>query len=48
MTEEMIERPVLLPEYPQLAGAVGAALYAMDQKETAEMPENEDSETEII
>jgi predicted CoA-substrate-specific enzyme activase len=48
MTEEMIERPVLLPEYPQLAGAVGAALYAMDQKEAAEMPENEDSETEII
>lgn len=30
MTEEMIGRPVLLPEFPQLAGAVGAALYALD------------------
>ena len=30
MTEEMIGRPVMLPELPQLAGAVGAALYAMD------------------
>ena len=47
MTEEMIERPVLLPEYPQLAGAIGAALYAMAHKESAEMPENEDSETEL-
>ena len=47
MTEEMIERPVLLPEYPQLAGAVGAALYAMDQKGTTEISENEDSETEL-
>ena len=43
MTEEMIARPVLLPEFPQLAGAIGAALYAMDQKETAEMTESEDS-----
>ncbi len=32
MTEKMIERKVLLPEYPQLAGAIGAALYAMDPK----------------
>ena len=48
MTEEMISRPVLLPEFPQLAGAIGAALYAMDQKETAEMTESEDSETELI
>jgi activator of 2-hydroxyglutaryl-CoA dehydratase len=47
MTEEMIERPVLLPEYPQLAGAIGAALYAAEQKESTETPENEDSETEI-
>ena len=47
MTEEMIERPVLLPEYPQLAGAIGAALYAREQKESVETPENEDSETEI-
>lgn len=30
MTEEMIGRKVLLPELPQLAGAVGAALYAVD------------------
>jgi predicted CoA-substrate-specific enzyme activase len=30
MAEEMIGRPVLLPELPQLAGAVGAALYALD------------------
>lgn len=30
MTAEMIERPVLLPEFPQLAGAIGAALYARD------------------
>lgn len=44
MTEEMIGRPVLLPEFPQLTGAVGAALYAMDQKESAEMPESDDSE----
>ena len=33
MTEEMIGRPVLLPEFPQLAGAIGAALYAMDSKD---------------
>lgn len=44
MTEEMIGRPVLLPEFPQLAGAVGAALYAMDQKESAEMPESDESD----
>jgi len=43
MTEEMIGRPVLIPEFPQLAGAIGAALYAMDQKDTAEMPEIDDS-----
>lgn len=30
MTAEMIARPVLLPEFPQLAGAIGAALYARD------------------
>ena len=43
MTEEMIARPVLLPEYPQLAGAVGAALYAMEQKDSAEAPEGDDA-----
>lgn len=47
MTEEMIERPVLLPEFPQQAGAVGAALYAMEWKESAGMSEGEDSETEM-
>jgi activator of 2-hydroxyglutaryl-CoA dehydratase len=30
MTSEMIERPVLVPEYPQLTGALGAALFAME------------------
>ena len=29
MTEEMIQRPIMVPEYPQLTGAIGAALYAM-------------------
>lgn len=32
MAEEMIGRSVMLPELPQLAGAVGAALYALDEK----------------
>jgi predicted CoA-substrate-specific enzyme activase len=30
MAQEMIGRPVLIPQLPQLAGAVGAALYALD------------------
>ncbi len=30
MVEEIIGREVLVPEYPQLTGAVGAALMAMD------------------
>jgi len=30
MTEELIGRPVLLPEFPQLTGALGAALYASE------------------
>lgn len=30
MAGEMIGRPVIVPPLPQLAGAVGAALYAMD------------------
>ena len=29
MTEEMIDREILVPDYPQLTGAIGAALYAM-------------------
>jgi predicted CoA-substrate-specific enzyme activase len=32
MAEEMIERPVLVPEHPQLTGAIGAALYAMNRE----------------
>jgi len=30
MVEEIIHRPVLVPPYPQLAGAWGAALFAFD------------------
>jgi predicted CoA-substrate-specific enzyme activase len=30
MTEEIIKRKILVPERPQLSGAVGAALYAME------------------
>lgn len=30
MIEELIGRPVLLPEFPQLTGALGAALYARE------------------
>jgi predicted CoA-substrate-specific enzyme activase len=29
MTEEIIGRKILVPDYPQLTGAIGAALYAM-------------------
>ena len=29
MTEEMIDKNILVPEFPQLTGAIGAALYAM-------------------
>ena len=32
MTAEMIDREILVPEYPQLTGAIGAALYAMADK----------------
>jgi predicted CoA-substrate-specific enzyme activase len=32
MTEEIIEREILVPDYPQLTGAIGAALYAMENK----------------
>ena len=32
MAAEMIGRPVTTPEFPQLAGAIGAALYARDGK----------------
>jgi predicted CoA-substrate-specific enzyme activase len=30
MTEEMIDRSILVPEHPQLTGAIGAALYALE------------------
>jgi (R)-2-hydroxyacyl-CoA dehydratese activating ATPase len=40
MTAEMIGHPVLLAELPQFVGAVGAALYARDEKATT----TEDSE----
>jgi len=30
MAKEMVGRQVLVPEHPQLTGAIGAALYAMD------------------
>ena len=32
MTEEMIKRKILVPSYPQLSGAVGAALYALEKE----------------
>lgn len=35
MAAEMSERQVLLAEYPQLVGAVGAALYARDEVDSA-------------
>ncbi len=31
MVEEITEREVMVPEYPQLTGAVGAALFAMEE-----------------
>lgn len=34
MAEEMLGRPVMLPEFPQLAGAIGAALYALEGNNT--------------
>jgi len=32
MTEEIIERRILVPDYPQLTGAIGAALYAIENQ----------------
>jgi predicted CoA-substrate-specific enzyme activase len=37
MAGEIIGRPVLLPEQPQLAGAIGAALYALEGKAAPEV-----------
>jgi activator of 2-hydroxyglutaryl-CoA dehydratase len=31
MVEEITEREIMVPEYPQLTGAVGAALFAMEK-----------------
>jgi hypothetical protein len=36
----MVVRPVVLPEFPQLAGAIGAALYALDEKDPIGIPNN--------
>ena len=33
MTEELIGRSILVPEFPQFTGALGAALYAMAAEE---------------
>lgn len=32
MMEEMIDRHIMVPDYPQLSGAIGAALYAMEKE----------------
>ena len=32
MMEEIISRKILVPDYPQLSGAIGAALYAMEKE----------------
>ena len=32
MAEEMIEREIQVPEYPQLTGAIGAALFAINHR----------------
>jgi predicted CoA-substrate-specific enzyme activase len=34
MVEEMTDREILVPEFPQFTGAVGAALFAMEQGES--------------
>ena len=30
MTEKIIKRKILVPEHPQLTGAIGAAIYAIN------------------
>jgi predicted CoA-substrate-specific enzyme activase len=35
MVREITKREVLVPEYPQLTGAVGAALFALENERTA-------------
>jgi len=34
MVEEITAHEILVPEYPQLTGAVGAALFAMEERST--------------
>jgi (R)-2-hydroxyacyl-CoA dehydratese activating ATPase len=45
MAAEMLDRPILLPEYPQLAGAFGAALYALEENTKPEEVSAQDGET---
>jgi activator of 2-hydroxyglutaryl-CoA dehydratase len=33
MTENEIGKTILVPEHPQLTGAIGAALYAMEAEQ---------------
>jgi activator of 2-hydroxyglutaryl-CoA dehydratase len=40
MASELISRPILLPDFPQLTGAYGAALYAMEEAASKEASEN--------
>ncbi len=39
MAEEMLGRPVIRPEFPQLAGAMGAAVYAINEKGASDTPD---------
>src|SRR5512145_3374343 len=41
MAEEMIGRSILLPLHPQLAGAIGAALYALEERGSLNTVEGE-------
>lgn len=47
MTAQMLERPVRHPEHPQLAGAVGAALYALDESDRGTDTTSEFAEQEL-
>lgn len=49
MAEEMLGRPVIRPEFPQLAGAMGAAIYAINEKGEAGItdPNHPNSEGEL-
>ena len=49
MAEEMLGRPVIRPEFPQLAGAMGAAIYAINEKGEAGStdPNHPNSEGEL-